>query len=357
MKAHSITQEETVSTENDKLAVRDAGTVAALPTPTFGGQQMAQALKAYRDLQQSLDVSMKDQLIELQGKQFRKKGYWRAVSVAFNLTVEMISEERFEAGFFEDGQPNFGYKVLYKATTAQGFTRDGDGACTAMEKAGKFKCPHPHARDAWKSLHWPPENCPDYDPAYRYRRLPENATEHNVRSHAHSRAYNRAISNCVGFGEVSAEEVDRDQLAEDRQIETVEGTVVGGGRAENHPSDRCPECKATGSHSPNCSKRQAKAEHAATQNELPGANNDPGQAANRTPPGAQRRAGSNQAGGGGVISEAQDKRYFAKAMAAGWESGDLKAALLEVWGFEKSRDITRGKYNDIVAWVEAGPPQ
>ena len=35
------------------------------------------------------------------------------------------------------------------------------------------------------------------------------ATEHNVRSHAHTRAYARAVSNLVGFGEVSAEEVDR----------------------------------------------------------------------------------------------------------------------------------------------------
>ena len=34
-----------------------------------------------------------------------------------------------------------------------------------------------------------------------------SGTVHNVRSHAHTRAFNRAVSNLVGFGEVSADEL------------------------------------------------------------------------------------------------------------------------------------------------------
>ena len=183
-----------------------------LPSPVFRGQQMVKALADYRELQKALDESMPDQLIELEGKQFRKKGYWRAISVAFNLTVEPIpdTERRDTNGVFVDGQNNFGYIVMYRATTGMRSVT-GDGACFAVEKARRFKCPHPETPDSKRTLHFPHTACPDYDPAFQWRALPPEATEHNIRSHAHTRAMNRAISNLVGFGEVSAEEVERDE--------------------------------------------------------------------------------------------------------------------------------------------------
>ena len=141
--------------------------------PVFTGQQMAAALAAYRELQQALDHAMPDQIMELDGKPFRKKGYWRAVSVAFNLTVEPIEERREVHG------ETFVYVVSYRASTASGRVAIGDGACGSDEKSrGRMR-----------------------------------ATEHNVRSHAHTRAYNRAVSNLVAFGEVSAEEARDDRQA------------------------------------------------------------------------------------------------------------------------------------------------
>lgn len=180
------------------------------PLPVFQGRQMVQALTAYRELQTALDKAMPDQLMTLDGKAFRKKGYWRALSVAFNLTVEPVSEQRTVSGDFGDGRPNFGYVVTYRATAPNGRTITGDGACFAVEKAKRFKCPHPHPK-GWKgkSAHWPHDSCPDFDPEFQWRTLPAQATEHNIRSHAHTRAFNRAVSNLVGFGEVSAEEVER----------------------------------------------------------------------------------------------------------------------------------------------------
>ena len=148
----------------------------ALPTPVFRGAQMAEAVAAYRDLQRALDASMPDQLMTLKGKPFRKKGYWRAVAVAFNLTVEPVTgadEERSVVGRCEDDTENYVYTVTYRATALNGRVAMGDGTCAAAEKqTGEMR-----------------------------------ATEHNVRSHAHTRAFNRAVSNLVGFGEVSAEEV------------------------------------------------------------------------------------------------------------------------------------------------------
>jgi hypothetical protein len=142
--------------------------------PVFSGQQMAAALTAYRELQHALDAAMPDQIMQLDGKPFRKKGYWRAVSVAFNLTVEPIEERREQHG------DTYVYVVTYRATAASGRFAIGDGACSSQEKTrGRMQ-----------------------------------ATEHNVRGHAHTRAYNRAVSNLVGFGEVSAEEARDEQPAE-----------------------------------------------------------------------------------------------------------------------------------------------
>ena len=151
--------------------------VLPTPLPIFTGSEMASALTAYRELQTALDRSMPEQIIKLDGKPFRKKGYWRAIAVAFNLTVEVESERREIYGDLEDGSPNYAYLITYRASTTAGRSETGDGACAAAEKSrGRMK-----------------------------------ASEHNVRSHAHTRAFNRAVSNLVGFGEVSAEEIERDE--------------------------------------------------------------------------------------------------------------------------------------------------
>jgi hypothetical protein len=151
-------------------------TPAATPLPVFRGDEMTTALKAYRDLQAALDRAMPDQIMTLDGKPFRKKGFWKAIAVAFNLSVELVDERREVYGALESGGDNYGYLVTYRASTPSGRAATGDGTCTASEKQrGRMK-----------------------------------ATEHNVRSHAHTRACNRAISNLVAFGEVSAEEIDRE---------------------------------------------------------------------------------------------------------------------------------------------------
>src|SRR5262245_56155976 len=140
------------------------------PLPAFTGAQMARALAAYRELQAALDASMPDQIMNLDGKPFRRKQYWRAVAVASNTSVELVEERREVFG--DPG--NYVWIVVYKASTPTGRTAIGDGICSASEKSvGRMR-----------------------------------ATEHNVRSHAHTRAFNRAVSNLVGFGEVSAEELE-----------------------------------------------------------------------------------------------------------------------------------------------------
>ena len=122
----------------------------------------------YTGIQRVLDRSLADCTMTIQGHMFRKKAYWRAVAVAFSLEVVCIKEERITL------DRDWGYLVTYRAGAANGRGATGDGACMSSEKKGAQQ------------------------------------TLHNVRSHAHTRAYNRAVSNLVGFGEVSAEEVDRE---------------------------------------------------------------------------------------------------------------------------------------------------
>src|SRR5919106_1017564 len=98
------------SPEPQQLQVR----ASALPALTT--EQMIKALETYRELQRALDKAMPDQIMELDGKPFRKKGYWRAIAVAFNLTVEPIDERRDVNSVFEDGRENFGYVVTYRAS-------------------------------------------------------------------------------------------------------------------------------------------------------------------------------------------------------------------------------------------------
>jgi hypothetical protein len=135
-------------------------------------------VKRYQQMQTTLDRLMPDQIVETGSnadgspKLFRRKGYWKAIAQGFSLTVELVTEQR--ESFGED---DFGYCVTAKATDPRtGRSADGDGACFASEKA--------------------------------QRRGGIGGTEHNVRAHAHTRATNRAISNLVAFGEVSAEELE-----------------------------------------------------------------------------------------------------------------------------------------------------
>lgn len=222
----------------------------ATPLPVFSGEQMALALTAYRELQGTLDRSMPDQIMNLDGKAYRKKGYWRAISVAFNVTVEPISETRDIFDQLEDGSDNYTYRVSYRATTASGRTVIGDGACSAAEKArGRMR-----------------------------------ATEHNVRSHAHTRAFNRAISNLVGFGEVSAEEIELPP-------------------ASGHAED-----------------------------------------AGAPPPAASPAPRSHS--GSSTISDAQGKRLYALAKHAG-KSDDEIVDFLNRRGFRHSREIPRDQYDQL----------
>jgi hypothetical protein len=162
--------------------------------------QIEDAFKEYLELQKRLDKLMPDQIMTIKKQKFRKKGYWRMVKKWARLGVEIVKEERIETG------DDWGYLVTARVTTPDGQSEDGDGSCMASEKNVYKK-----DWDAWKrnGKQGPPPPIKDKDgrPIIDEVETAKNATVHNVRAHATTRAKNRAISDLVGFGEVSAEEL------------------------------------------------------------------------------------------------------------------------------------------------------
>lgn len=189
----------------------DTETGELVPWPAPDSQvDIGKALDRYRSVQEQLDDRLPDCVQVIQGKQFRKKSYWRAVAVAFQVSVEIVDERRELLG------DDVVWFATARATAPGGRSMSGDGACALSEKRGAMR------------------------------------TEHNVRSHALTRAKNRAISDLVGFGEVSAEEVvfdpdERQSRGPDRlppptkrarqALEAMHGQAHAGEQAVEHVPD------------------------------------------------------------------------------------------------------------------------
>ena len=121
------------------------------------------------------EISMFQQGKGMVKRNFIKKSGWRKLAAAFNLSDEIVTEVRKELI-----PPNFVVEIGVKVTAPNGRFAVGIGSCSSGER---------------KFAH----------------------TEHDVRSTAHTRAKNRAISDLIGGGEVSAEEVENaKQVSEEK---------------------------------------------------------------------------------------------------------------------------------------------
>lgn len=115
--------------------------------------------------------------IEFTDRQGNKKEaptkQWRAkLTRFFGISTQIISES---VEYLPDG--SFVVKVVVRATAPNGLFCDGDGSCWSKTKEETDR--RGNLRDIY----------------------------HNTRSHAITRAKNRAVLELVGFGEVSAEEI------------------------------------------------------------------------------------------------------------------------------------------------------
>lgn len=125
-------------------------------------------LKKHWERIQQLKKSILDKsdIADIQGKTFVKRSGWRKLQSAFAISDRIVSKEREDQG---EGQ--FLWRIEAEAFHLKtGRSAIGVGACSSKER---------------KFAH----------------------TDHDVFAIAHTRAKNRAISDLIGLGEVSAEEL------------------------------------------------------------------------------------------------------------------------------------------------------
>ncbi len=128
-------------------------------------------------------ILTKDDIQNIQGRDFKKKSFWRKLAGVFGVSVEIVKEWRED-----DTEGHYTYFMIARAHSPNNnLFMDGSGACTNNEK-GKIR------------------------------------TIHDTRGTAETRAKNRAISDMLAFGEVSADEITDDVKPQKRQPVKINNT-------------------------------------------------------------------------------------------------------------------------------------
>jgi hypothetical protein len=157
-------------------------TVQGIVMPAVSTEEAKIAWEAYEALK--AQIVTKNDIQAIQGKDFLKKSYWRKAATFFNLSTEIVEEKHEKLG------STYVWHFTAKAIAPNGRVAVGTGSCDIFEKA--------EMRDG-KYVTW--------DKQANGWKLATPNSIHNIRSTAETRAVNRAISNLIGGGEVSAEEV------------------------------------------------------------------------------------------------------------------------------------------------------
>jgi len=130
------------------------------------------------------------------------KSGWRKISTAFNLSLEMLKSHRV----VEDGVVK--YVVTARAVAPNGKSTTGSGVCGSNESNFMEKLVDKGAgREKAEQEADDPDSVLLVDGWYRELKNPREVNDHNLMATAETRAKNRAISDLVGGGEVSAEEM------------------------------------------------------------------------------------------------------------------------------------------------------
>ena len=142
----------------------------------------------------------KDDMENIQDSMFITKSGWRKIATAFNVSVEATEKEKV----IEDGVVR--WRVTARAVAPNGKSATGMAMCGSNESN--------HMEFMAKGNEEKPEGDNIFKVDGHWRRLkdPREVDEHNIYATAETRAKNRAISDLVGGGEVSAEELSSDKF-------------------------------------------------------------------------------------------------------------------------------------------------
>ena len=183
-----------------------------------------EALAQWQDYQRLTRELLDDTDYQAIGqKRFKKKSAWREYARAFNITDRVTFEDikRDDVGF-----PLWA-RIRVEARANNGRTAEADHECHVSERC----CERPCRKSSWQSH----ECCPDDCNGKRHWSHPGD-----LPATALTRAKNRAISDLIGAGEVSAEEMTEQH---------VERSAPRGGQERpvtNGAPTRPPTCKVHG---------------------------------------------------------------------------------------------------------------
>ena len=138
------------------------------------------------------------QKIKVEGKlrYFKKKSAWRKIALAFNITDEVIEKEIIR----DENHQIISATFMVRAIAPNGRTGEATASCSIFDKIRNKETEQPSN--------------------FELRKRFSNA-ENDVIATAHTRAKSRAISDLVGMGEVSAEEMEGMVEANARTAVTV----------------------------------------------------------------------------------------------------------------------------------------
>lgn len=176
---------------NNDLMNENNEVVEQSTTPSLSNQfdiVDVKAAKAFMDNYQELVKALLDKsdYQSIGNTDFKKKSAWRKLATAFNISDEIIKEDITRD---EDGRI-ISATFHVKATLPNGRSGIGVGACSIFDKI------------RYTGQRVDSEDVSNFELRGRF----SNA-EHDIPSTAHSRAKNRAISDLIGAGDVSAEEM------------------------------------------------------------------------------------------------------------------------------------------------------
>jgi len=143
------------------VTIRPSSIVSLAITP----EDMRAQMKLFQRMKASiLDKGPKGDIATIQGEPYIKRSGWRKFALAFNLSDEIIKEEKELMG------DDFTWRIHVRAWAPNGRSVVGIGACSSEER--------------------------------EFAHL-----QHDVYAVAHTRAKNRALSDLIGSGEVSWDEL------------------------------------------------------------------------------------------------------------------------------------------------------
>ncbi len=174
--------------------VQERGLVATQPREIINVEQAVAEWKLYQELTQKLlDESDYQKIGQAR---FKKKSAWRKYAKAFNISCSLVKEEILRA---DDGFPIFA-RVWARAEEPSGRFQVSDGEYHITERC----CPAATGEDCGKKRKqtWH-ECCSSTCDGRKHQSHPGD-----VAATATTRAKNRAISDLIGAGEVSAEEAE-----------------------------------------------------------------------------------------------------------------------------------------------------